>query len=80
MIQDLSSGSDDVAAAKDTTNASVSVPCVPQSPSGVLDALCLSFKSAETTNANANENPNANANENSANNNSPDAKRMKPNF
>lgn len=54
MIQDLSSGSDDVAAAKDTTNASVSVPCVPHSPSGVLDALCLSFKSAETTNANAN--------------------------
>ena len=41
MIQELSSNS---GSAKDT-GASVSVPC---SPIGVLDAVCLSYKSDDT--------------------------------
>ena len=48
----------------------VSVPSVPQSPIGVLDAECLSYKSDGTS---------AGSCVNSSHNNSPDAKRRKLN-
>ncbi|XP_061362364.1 cyclin-D4-2-like [Gastrolobium bilobum] len=65
MIQELSSNS---GCAKDTS-ASVSVPCVPRSPIGVLDAVCFSYKSDDS---------NAGSCANSSHN-SPDAKRRKLN-
>lgn len=58
MIQELSS------------NSSASVPCVPQSPIGVLDAVCFSYRSDDT---------NAGGSCSSSHNNSPDAKRRKLN-
>ncbi|XP_020235191.1 cyclin-D4-2 [Cajanus cajan] len=66
MFQELSSNSD---SAKDAS-ASVSVPCVPKSPIGVLDTACFSFKSDDT---------NAASCANSPHNNSPDAKRRRLN-
>ncbi|KAK7351562.1 hypothetical protein VNO77_11115 [Canavalia gladiata] len=63
MIQELSSNS---TSAKDS---SASVPCVPQSPIGVLNALCFSYKSDDT---------NADSCANSSHN-GPDAKRRKLN-
>ncbi|KAK7275825.1 hypothetical protein RIF29_16949 [Crotalaria pallida] len=44
MLQELSSKNGNA----DYTSASVSVPCVPQSPIGVLDAVCFSFKSDDS--------------------------------
>lgn len=63
MIHELSSNS---GTAKDS---SASVTCLPQSPIGVLDALCFSYKSDDT---------NAGSCANSSHN-SPDAKRRKLN-
>ncbi|KAK7301125.1 hypothetical protein RJT34_11986 [Clitoria ternatea] len=71
MIQELSPNS---GSARDTTSASlsVSVPFVPQSPIGVLEDACFSYKSDDTiTNAGSCANP--------SDNNSPDAKRRKLN-
>ncbi|KAK7321259.1 hypothetical protein VNO77_31725 [Canavalia gladiata] len=68
MIQELSSNS---GSAKDTSaSVSVSVPCVPQSPIGVLEVACFSYKSDDT---------NAGSCANSSHNNSPEAKRRKLN-
>ncbi|MED6171646.1 hypothetical protein PIB30_042601 [Stylosanthes scabra] len=46
LIQELSGFT------KDKTSASVSAPCIPQSPIGVLDGVCLSYKS-DDINANS---------------------------
>ncbi|KAL2317647.1 hypothetical protein Fmac_031523 [Flemingia macrophylla] len=67
MIQELSCNSDSA----EDASASVSVPCVPKSPIGVLDTACFSFKSDDT---------NAASCANSPHNNSPDAKRRKLNI
>lgn len=64
LIQELSSNS---GSAKDV---SASVPCVPESPIGVLEGACFSYKSDDT---------NAPSCANSSQNNSPDAKRRKLN-
>jgi len=64
MIQELSSKS---GSAKDAI-PSVSVPTVPQSPIGVLNNACFSYKS---------DDPNAAPCANSSHNDSPDAKRRK---
>ncbi|TKY56313.1 Cyclin-D3-1 protein [Spatholobus suberectus] len=66
LIQELSSSS---GSAKDAS-ASVSVPCVPKSPIGVLNTACFSYKSDDT---------NAASCANSSHNNSPDAKRRRLN-
>ncbi|XP_061372088.1 cyclin-D2-1-like [Gastrolobium bilobum] len=63
MIRELSSNSNSA------NDSSVSVPCVPQSPIGVLDVLCFSYKSDETD---------AGSCANSSHN-TPDAKRRKLN-
>jgi cyclin D1/2/4 len=63
MIRDLSLVSDSV---KDST---ASVPTIPQSPIGVLDAACLSYKSDEATVGSCTN----------SSHNSPDAKRRKLN-
>lgn len=57
--------------AKDNTSASVSVPCVPQSPIGVLDAVSFSYKSDDSINGGS-----SCAN---SSHNSPEAKRRKLN-
>lgn len=75
MIQQLSSGSDSETK-ETTTSASVSVPCVPQSPIGVLEPLCLSYKSDEN-NTNVATSPHANPSLH--NDISPDPKRKKLN-
>jgi len=67
MIQQLSSGSG--SSAKD---ANVSVPFVPQTPMGVLDALCVSYNS-DDNHSDATTAPLAD----SPLHNSPDAKRKK---
>ncbi|XP_027332943.1 cyclin-D4-1-like [Abrus precatorius] len=68
MIKELSPNR---GSAKDTiASVSISVPCVPQSPIGVLEAVCFSYKSDDT---------NAASCANSSHNNSPDAKRRKLN-
>ncbi|CAJ1971691.1 unnamed protein product [Sphenostylis stenocarpa] len=64
MIQELSSNS---GSAKDAS-ASVSVPSMPESPIGVLNNACFSYKS---------DDPNAPPCANSSHNDSPDAKRRK---
>lgn len=63
MIQDFTLNQ---VSAKDS---SASVPCVPQSPMGVLDAACFSYKSDDTNGGSCS----------SSHNNSPDAKRRKLN-
>ncbi|KAG5063968.1 hypothetical protein AAZX31_02G198400 [Glycine max] len=68
LIQELASNSGGGSAKGDS--ASVSVPSVPQSPIGVLNTECFSYKSDDT---------NAASCANTSHNNSPDAKRRKLN-
>jgi len=78
MIQQLSSGSGSSAKDDNTTNANVSVPFVPQTPIGVLEALCLSYYSDD----NHSDATTAPLLADSPHHSSPDAKRKKtiPNF
>ncbi|KAK7385374.1 hypothetical protein VNO78_31090 [Psophocarpus tetragonolobus] len=70
LIQELSSNSGSAKDASASASVSVSVPSVPESPIGVLNTECFSYKSDDT---------NAASCANSPHNNSPDAKKRKLN-